>query len=172
MCSLTSNYTLGACKDGIGGLAEVYFIEKSNISSYTKASGVITALTKATGKKFYKYELQRNTSTFTETIEGNPDNGTVAYNQELVIILNRLAVAVRNEVLLLAKNLLVAVAKDRNGNFWMLGETGGIDLTAGTAGPGTGATDRSGYSLTFSGVEPELAASVSSGVAAALTTAG
>lgn len=171
-CALTQGYSLLGCKDGIGGISEVYFIEKGNVSSYVKVSGQVTAITKATGKQFYKYELQRNTSTYVENIESNPDNGTVAYNQELTIILNRLQVSVRNEILLLAKNQLIAVVKDRNSNYWMLGETGGLDLTSGTAGPGTAATDRSGYSLTFTAQEPELAAGVSSAVAAALTTPG
>ena len=74
--------------------------------------------------------------------------------------------------MLLAKNLLVAVAKDNNGKYWYLGKTRGIDLTAGSATSGTADADRSGYTLTFAGSEPELAPEVNSAVAAALTTAG
>jgi len=60
-CALTSNYLID-CKDSLGGLTEVYFMELGNLTSYTEASGVITALVKAAGKKFYKYELVRGTS--------------------------------------------------------------------------------------------------------------
>lgn len=169
-CSLTQGYSLGACKDGVGGIKEVYFIEFTNVSAMTEASGVITALTKETGTRFYKYQLQRETGTFKETIESNPQNNTVAYRPELTVVLNRLQTAVRNEILLLAKNLLMAVVKDRNDKYWLLGRTGGLDLTAGEAGPGTAATDRSGYSLTFTGVEPELGIEVDSTVAAGLET--
>lgn len=168
-CALTQGYTLLGCKDGIGGIAEAYFIEKGNVASYTKVSGQVTAMTTSSGTKFYKYELQRNTSTFEETIESNPENGTVAYNQSLTIILNRLQTSVRNEILLLAKNQLLVIVKDRNGNYWLMGETGGLDLTTGTAGPGTAATDRSGYSLTFTGQEPELSCAVASGIISGLT---
>lgn len=171
-CSLTQGYSLGTCKDGVGGISEAYFIEFSNVTTMTEASGVITALTKATGKRFYKYELQKETATFKETIESNAQNQTVAYRPELTVIINRLQTAVRNEILLLAKNLLIAVVKDRNGKYWMLGRTGGLDLTSGEGGPGTAATDRSGYSLVFTGVEPELAIEVASGVASALETVG
>jgi hypothetical protein len=171
-CNLTQGFTLSGCKDGIGGLLEVYFIEKGNVSTYVKASGTVTALTKLTGKRFYKYELQRNTAEFKETIEGNPDNGTVTFKQELSIVLNRLDVSTRNEILLLAQNNLWVVIKNRNGGFQLMGEQLGSDLTKGESGPGKSGTDRSGHTLTFTAEEPELAAFVNSTVAAALTTPG
>ena len=171
-CALTQGFTLSGCKDGVGGLLAAYFIERGNITSYVKASGQITAITKATGKQFYKYELQRNTSEWKEDIEGNPDNGTVTFKQSLTIILNRLQTSVRNEILLLAKNNLWVVVADRNGNYWLLGEQLGVDLTKGEAGAGKTGIDRSGFSLTFTGEEPEMATNISSTVAAALTTPG
>jgi hypothetical protein len=171
-CALTQGYTLGGCKDGVGGIKEAYFIEWGGIASITEASGVVTAITKTASMRFWKYELQRETSTFKEGIEGNPANGTVVYRPELTVILNRLQTSVRNEILLLAKNLLVAVVLDRNGKYWLLGKGGGLDLTTGEAGPGTAATDRSGYTLTFTGSEAELAVEVDSATAATLTTPG
>lgn len=170
-CALTQGYTLD-CRDSLGGIVEVYFTEAANVSSSTEASGVITALTKASGKRFWKYELVKDTSMFNQTLTSSVANGTVFYAQELMIVLNKLQVNTRNEILLLAKNSLVAVVKDSNGLYWYLGKTRGIDLTAGTAGSGTAQGDRSGFSLTFTGSEPALAPSVESSVAAALTTPG
>jgi hypothetical protein len=170
-CALTQGYTLD-CRDSLGGITEVYFMAFQDVSSTTEASGVITALTKATGKKFYKYELTKGTSVLTENINSNVQNGTLYYTPELTIILNKLQANTRNEILLLAKNLLVAVAKDNNGKYWYLGKTRGIDLTAGSATSGTADADRSGYTLTFAGSEPSLAPEVNSAVASALTTAG
>ena len=172
MCNLTQGFTLSGCKDGIGGLLEVYFIERGNVTSYVKASGNVTAITKASGKRFYKYELQRNTAESKENIEGNADNGTVTVKQELSIILNRLDVSTRNEILLLAKNNLWIAIKNRNGLFQLMGEQLGADLTAGESGPGKAGTDRSGHSLTFSAEEPELAPFIGTAAAAALTTPG
>jgi len=170
-CALTQGYTLD-CRDSLGGLTEVYFIESANVTSTTEASGVITALTKATGKKFYKYELVKGTSSFVENINSSVENGTIFYQQELTLVLNKLQVNTRNEILLLSKNLLEAVVKDNNGNFWYLGLTRGLDVTAGSAQSGTAEGDRSGYTLTFTGKEPALAQNVGSAVASALTTAG
>jgi hypothetical protein len=170
-CALTSGYTLD-CKDSLGGVTEVYFIEAANVTATTEASGVITTLTKAPGKRFYKYEQVKDTSMMNQTITTNVQNGTVFYAQELMVVLNKLQTATRNEILLLAQNTLIAVVKDSNGVFWYLGKTRGLDLTAGTAGTGTAQGDRSGFSLTFTGSEAELAPSVAQAVYSALTTPG
>jgi hypothetical protein len=170
-CALTQGYTLD-CRDSLGGIVEVYFTEAANVTSTTEASGVITALTKASGKRFWKYELVKDTSMINQTLTSSVANGTVFYAQELQIVLNKLQVNTRNEILLLAKNSLVAVVKDSNGLYWYLGKTRGIDLTAGTAGSGTAQGDRSGFSLTFTGSEPALAPSVQGSVANDLTTPG
>ena len=170
-CALTQGYTLD-CRDSLGGIVEVYFTEAANVTASTEASGVITALTKAAGKRFWKYELVKDTSMFNQTLNASVQNGTVFYGQELQIVLNKMQTNTRNELLLLAQNSLVAVVKDSNGIYWYLGKTRGIDLTANAASTGTAQGDRNGFTLTFSGAEPALAPSVSSVVAAALTTAG
>jgi len=170
-CALTQGYTLD-CRDSLGGITEVYFIASSDVTSTTEASGVITALVKATGKRFYKYELTKGTSMFTETVASNVQNGTLYYTTELTIILNKLQANTRNEILLLGQNRLVAVAKDSNGKFWYLGKTRALDLSAGSAATGTAEGDRSGYTLTFAGAEPSLCPEVNSTVSSALTTAG
>lgn len=170
-CALTQGYTLD-CRDSLGGIVEVYFTEAANVSSTTEASGVITALTKAAGKRFWKYQLVKDTSMFNQTLNASVQNGTVFYAQELQIVLNKMQTNTRNELLLLAQNSLVAVVKDSNGLYWYLGKTRGIDLTANAASTGTAQGDRSGFTLTFTGSEPALAPSVNQTVADALTTAG
>ncbi len=73
---------------------------------------------------------------------------------------------------MLAQNLLVAVAKDNNNKYWYLGLTKGLDITGGSAQSGAALGDRSGYSLTFTGQEPELSPEVASNIASALQTPG
>ena len=167
-CALTSGYTLD-CRDSLGGVTEVYFIEAANVTATTEASGVITTLTKAAGKRFYKYEQVKDTSMMNQTITTNVQNGTVFYAQELSIILNKLQANTRNEILLLAKNNLLAVVQDGNDKYWLLGKVNGADLTGGNGATGTAFGDRNGYTLTFTGNEPALAPEVSSSIIAGLT---
>ena len=166
-CSLTSGYVLD-CKDSLGGIVDVMFMASGDLTSYTEASGVVTAITKGAGKKFFKYALVKGTSSLTENINASVENGTIFYQQELTMIINKLQVAVRNELLLLAKNLLVAIVHDSNDIYWIIGLKNGIDITAGNAGTGTAQGDRSGYTLTFTGKEPALAQQVSGSIIAAL----
>lgn len=168
-CALTQGYNFD-CKDNIGGIKAVWFIGYNDVSSVTESSGNITTITKAAGKVFYKYQLVRNTSSYTENIASTIENGTVVFNQELLITINKMNTSMRNEILLLAKNTLMAVVEDQNGVYWLLGRYNGLDITTGTASSGLAQADRNGYQLTFTGGEKELAPTVSSGIIAGLTS--
>ena len=158
-CALTQGYTLD-CKDSIGGLQSVYFAPWEDLGTVTVAAGVVTTLTMDVGKKFYQYELVKESSNFAEAVNTNVQNGTVFYAQTLEVILNKLQVNTRNEILLLAKNRLAVIVVDNNGDKWFLGQSYGLDLTGGGSGSGTAFGDRSGYTLTFTGNEKELAPKV------------
>jgi len=175
-CALTQGYNLD-CREGIGGIKEVYIIELANISSMVESSGVITAITKVTGKRFWKYSLVRETSNATETITGNQQNGTLFYAQQVQIILNKRQASVRNEVMLLAKNNLIMIVVENsipnvNNKAWLFGKTQGLILASGTSETGTAWGDRNGYTLPFAGNEPELAPEVLYSLLAALETPG
>lgn len=167
-CALTQGYTLD-CKDSIGGIKAVWFIAAGDVTAVSEASGVVTGITKASGKVFYKYQLVKNSSSLTENVNANIQNGTVFYAQELAIVLNKMQANTRNEILLLAKNNLMAVVQDANDKYWLLGKTNGLDLTAGSSATGTAQGDRNGYTLTFSGGEKELSPEVNSSVVSGLT---
>lgn len=167
-CALTQGFTLD-CKDSIGGIKAVWFIATGDVSAISEASGVVTAITKATGKSFYKYALVKNSSMLAENVNTNVQNGTVFYAQELTIVLNKMQANTRNEILLLAKNNLMAVVQDANDKYWLAGRVNGLDLTGGGSASGTAQGDRNGYTLTFSGGEKELAPEVTSGIIAGLT---
>ena len=168
-CALTQGYTLD-CRESLGGIKAVWLIAHANVSSVTEASGIVSAITKAAGKVFYKYELVKNTGSLTETVTASVENGTVFYAQELSIVLNKLQANTRNEILLLAKNTLMAVVQDANDKYWLLGRYSGLDVTGGTSATGTAQGDRNGYSLTFTGGEKELSPEVNSGIIAGLVS--
>jgi hypothetical protein len=162
-CALTQGYTLD-CKDSIGGLTTVYFAPWEDLATVTIAAGVVTTLTMDATKVFYKYDLVKESSNFAEAVTTNVQNGTVFYTQTLEVILNKLQVNTRNEILLLAKNRLAVIAVDNQGDKWFLGVAYGLDLTGGGSATGTAFGDRSGYTLTFTGNEKELAPKVTAAI--------
>lgn len=156
----------------MGGVKEYYIIEHANITSYTEAAGEVTAIVKASGKQFYKYQQERETPEVEETITGNVENGTSFSNVSIKMVLNKREVSVRNEIMLLSKNLVVIVEVDRNGTAWIHGLEFGLRLDAGAAKSGRAGVDRNGYELTFTGQERELAYELDSALVSALTTPG
>ena len=157
ICALTQDYSFG-CDTGAGGVAkEAYIIEEDNVDSVTESSGTITAITKAPGKIFRKYQLVQETALAEETMTGNVQNGTLFYAQKFNIVLNRQQVAVRNEILLLAKARIAVVVQDNNGEWRYFGRDQGLKLSTGVATTGTAWGDRNEYTLEFTGNERELA---------------
>lgn len=170
-CAITSGYTLD-CRESMGGVKEIYLIALADVSSYATASGVVTGITKASGKRFYKFEQLPQTSQWTEEVTGSDENGTIFYAQRLEIQFNKMQAAIRNQVKLLGANRCIAIVKDRNGVAFMLGAEIGLSTNAGTGGSGKAFGDRNGYLVTLSGAEVEPAFEVNSTVYSALETPG
>lgn len=168
-CALTQDYSFG-CDVGTGGAKELYLIELGNVTTMTESTGTITAITKAAGKIFRKYQLVQETANFEEGIVGNRQNGTIYYDQKGTIVLNKQQVAVRNEIMLLARNNLIVVVKDNNDTYRLYGRVYGLRIETGSATTGTAWGDRNGYVLNFTGKEPELAPFVQDTVIATLQT--
>lgn len=170
-CALTQNYNLD-CRDSVGGIRTIYVMELDNATTITASAGIVTGITKATGKKFYKYNLIMNTAEAEDTLTGNRENGTLFSAQTLKFPINKMTVAVRNELLLLAANRLLFVVVDENGLGWLFGKEYGLTLTTGAAKTGKAKADRNGYELSFEGEEKELALNVNAATLLTLETAG
>ena len=110
----------------------------------------------------------------TETLNASIENGTLFYTPEVTFTINKLQVAVRNELRLLARNRLIVIVQDNNSRYWLLGAVNGLEATAGTAGTGTAFGDRSGYEMTLSGMEtmPMLAVAAATFSASATQISG
>lgn len=158
------------CRDSAGGIKSVYLIAFDNVSGVTESNGTVSAIAKANNGRFYKYNLQRGTSSWNEAYTDSAENGTSFHVQTLTVILNKMQAAVSNEIRVLSKNRLMAVVEDRNGKFWLLGEENGLERSGGQAGSGTAMGDRNGYELTFTSDNIEYAPEVNSSIIAGLVT--
>jgi hypothetical protein len=143
------------CMNALGGLKTAYFLA-GEITDTTEVAGEITELT-GTGS-FYQYELAKDTAFYSESINVSNVNGTVFYQGELTIVLQKMEAAKRNQILLLAQNRdLRIVFVDNNDVSYIMGLTRGAVMSAGTAATGTAVADLNGYTLTFQSQEPQSA---------------
>ena len=157
-CSITSGITL-SCKDSQGGIDYLYIADLPTYDTITTdvdgkvesldASGVPVAIT------FYKYEVPKQSSSFTETINADNVAQTVFYQQDALMVFTKLESSKRDQIKLLAQNpKLLVVVKDGNGRFWSVGISRGAELSAGTMGTGVNYGDRNGGEITLTGLEP------------------
>lgn len=169
-CALTQGYNLD-CRDSFGGVKAVYFLEKANIESITETAGQVTAITKTATKVFFKYNIEAYTGEATENLSANRANGTVMVKQTVKFPINKMTVAVRNEILLLAQNRLVVVVEDNNGTGYLYGKDFGMMLLTTDAKTGIAPGDRNGYELTFESDEKAFGLFLDASALASLTVA-
>lgn len=170
-CALTQGYLLD-CRDGFGGVKVVYFMEYDNATTITQAAGIVTAIVKASAKKFFKYKLIAHTGEGEEALTASRENGTSTNKQTVKFPINKMTTAVRNELLLLAANRLLCVIVDENGNGLLYGAEYGLMIDTIGAKTGKMLADRNGYELAFSSDEKTLAPTVDAATIATLETPG
>ena len=172
-CDITSGFTLG-CRDNSGGIKNLYILSGSITRVVDASEGLIQTISGSGG--LWKYELFRQTSDFSEAISATPENGTVFYEQSVNAVFFKLQSSTRNQVRVLAKNPDLKVIVETNngsedgvGRYWLLGQENGMQLLSGTGATGTAFGDLNGYSLTFTGQEPEPASEISGSLSGALS---
>ena len=171
-CDITSGFTLG-CRDNVGGITNLYILSGSITTVTDVSDGLIGSITGS--GEFFKYELFRQTSDFTEAITAAPENGTVYYEQTANAVFFKLQSSTRNQIKVLAQNPNLKVIVQTNngtvdgvGQYWLLGQDRGMQLLSGTGASGTAFGDLNGYNLTFTGQEPNPASEISGSLADAL----
>lgn len=170
-CAITAGYTID-CRDAVGGIDAIYFAEFSNMT-VLDASGTVTGITKASGKRFYKFEVPtKSTATASSNPVGSTENGTLFFEQMLDFPVNKRDATTRNIITTLAKNKVLAVTKDKDGTYRMYGKGYGLFLGASTGTTGAAPGDANGYVLKFEGSEKEDFFVVTDAIGAALETAG
>jgi hypothetical protein len=166
-CTIIEGITLD-CRQGAGGIKKLYLTEFANVSSITQSSGAVTAITMASGKKFWTVEVELEDAQLNEDATVSIENGTTFYAQTLTFSVYKMTAKNRNIVRLLTQNRLMVIAQDADDVYHLLGETRAMHLTASASTTGKAMGDKNGYSITLTGKEPLPANKVNSGVIAGL----
>jgi hypothetical protein len=145
---------LEGCKDSVGGLTAVYFVNFGEMGALTITDETITGIA-ATTPDAYKYDL-RGTSTFEQALTSSRENGTTFAEQTLTVSLKKQDSTTHKEVKLLAYGRPHVIIEDNNGNFFVMGEEYGAEMTA-SASTGAAMGDKSGYELSFVAMEKGFA---------------
>ena len=158
MCEITTG-RLEVCKDVVGGIDAIYFINYGDYSfpadvTYVASTDTIDAIANVTS--LYKYQL-KGTNTFDQVITTSRENGTSFVEQTLSVTLKKQDAATHKTVKLLSYGRPNVVIKTRNNQFFLAGIEHGMELTTANVTNGTAMGDLVGYTLTFVGTEKILA---------------
>lgn len=141
------------CKDSVGGLKNLYFVNYGDLGAITydvTNSDVIDTV--AGTPDAYQYEI-KGASSFTQNIQSSRDTGTTAFEQVVEVTLKKLTIADHKELKILAFGRPHVIVEDYNGNFFLAGLEHGTEVTGGTIVTGAAMSDLSGYTLTLTGME-------------------
>ncbi len=161
-CNLTKGRNI-TCRDTVGGIKAIYFVQYDEISSFAEGTGANAGSLDTFdigSNDIYKYTLKRGTASCTETLTGNSEAGTVFYTPSVNIKLHKLTKEDQNQIKLLASNRLVIflelneiITATGHNVILALGLENGMELNAGTNATGTAFGDMNGYDWTFDGME-------------------
>ena len=153
-CDLTAGRA-EPCKDSIGGIKGVYFINYGDATITNDATDA-DLIDDLGAVSVYHYEL-KGTNQLDQAITSSRENVTTYYEQALGIMLKKQDSTTSKEVKIMAYGRPQIVVHYRNGDAVLMGETEGAELTGGSIATGTAQADMNGYSLTFTGTEPVYA---------------
>lgn len=144
---------LKPCKDSVGGIKNIYFVNYGDFDAITyDVTDTDVIATLATASSAYKYDVHW-ASSFTQNIQSSTENGTTAFEQVLECTLHKLTIDDHKEIKILAQGHPHIIIEDQNDNFFVAGLLNGMEVTGGTIVTGQNMGDLSGYTLTFTGME-------------------
>ena len=111
-----------ACTKNVSGNSALYWCEVANITSFTITTGEISAVTPATGKKFFKAGAEIDTIIRTEEGVGTISN--ISYKHRIEAKFNKPSTALntlRNSLADASPCGILAIVTDSNGTSWLVG---------------------------------------------------
>lgn len=156
-CYITEGYSLDCRNASTGGIKAVWILGDSGNTITSWAENVDEQITSITGTgTFYKFELVKQSSSFSEAITVNTTAQSVVFEPTVTLNLPKLDAGLRKLFQeLVAQNNIYAIVKDNNDRYWSVAFANGALVTAGSIETGTAYSDLNGLSaLTIVGGEP------------------
>jgi hypothetical protein len=143
------------CKEFVGGIKSIYFINYGNLGAITYNATVdledeIDTIAGVT--TLFKYDL-KGANSFEQTVTSSRENGTTFVEQTLTFTIKGLDAVTTKQMKLLAWGRPHVVIKTNANNFFIAGLNNGMDVTTGLISNGTAMGDLQGYTMTLVGME-------------------
>jgi hypothetical protein len=155
-CFISEGYSLDCRNASTGGIKTIFVLGDSGntISGITySVDGEVTSLSGA--GTWYKFELVRQSSSFTEELQVNTTNQAVVFQPTVSVALPKLNQDLRNLWFdLIKQNAFYMIILDNNDRYWLLGIENGLYASAGQMLSGLAYNDANGINLTVIGGEP------------------
>ena len=149
-CDLTAGRNV-PCKDVVGGINAVYFVDFGDLGTVTLTSDEVTDVSGTFSA--YKY-LVKGANSLEQAVTSSQENGTTFFEQTLTLNLQKLTKEDMVQLKLLAFGRPHCVIEDNNGNFLLAGKDHGLSVSGGSITTGASFGDMSGVSsLTLVGSE-------------------
>jgi hypothetical protein len=152
-CNLTQGFPL-ACKDSVGGIKTLFLLEQSNVATFTASGQTVISLTLNAGKIFWEYDLRKATSEMTSAITTSEANGSTFYKTDIKFVMYKMDANKWGELQSLAQQLVVAIVRDNNNNYWFVGYVNGGNLLTSQGKTGKAFGDLNGFDLSLEFEEP------------------
>lgn len=139
-----------------GGMKSLYLVEVADVTSFTLASEVYTAVTMVSSKIFKQYDFDPDSFELKEDVQ--IENNCMKVVHSLVFNLMKLSATTRKvveEIALASACGLIAIAEDNNGVKWVLGysenhgKTRPLELKTGKGTTGKKLTDANQWEVTL-----------------------
>lgn len=157
-CYISSGYTLDCRNASTGGVKAVWLLGDSGNTISAWAENATEQITSISGVgTFYKFELVKQSSSFTEAISVNTQAQSVVFQPTLVINLPKLDAELRSTFQsLVSQNNIYGIVLDNNDRYWSFAFTNGALVESGSIQTGTLYNDLNGMNaLTIVGGEPD-----------------
>jgi len=148
-CDLTGG-RLKPCKDAVGGIRKIHFVDYGDLGAVTLTDDEVTDMTGTF--TYHTYDVKGNSSLETN-IQTSLENGTTFFEQVVSVTLHKLTKEDNKELKLMAFGRPHVFVETFDGKLLLVGREHGAEVTGGTAVTGTAMGDLQGYTLTLTANE-------------------
>lgn len=156
-CTQTLSGLTRDCASSVGGIIEVLIANADDVSSITITSDKVTGISMAASAKFHRYAIRRGNGSLTSTFTVDDTSGNKFVTSEVLMQFNRMETQKRIEIMALAQADTIAIVKDANGLYWLVGDQDHpLGISAGEGPTGAAISDRNYYGITLATQAPAL----------------